>query len=65
MTFQELGIEPRLLQALTALKITIPTPIQEKAIPGALEGKDLVGIAHTGLRRSTADCTEEQSSRRC
>ena len=54
MTFQELGIEPRLLQALTALKITIPTPIQEKAIPGALEGKDLVGIAQTGTGKTMA-----------
>ena len=54
MTFQELGIEPRLLHALTALKITIPTPIQEKAIPGALEGKDLVGIAQTGTGKTMA-----------
>src|SRR3989344_4504483 len=54
MTFQELGIEPRLLQALTALKITVPTPIQEKAIPGALEGKDLVGIAQTGTGKTMA-----------
>ncbi|MEK7582907.1 MAG: DEAD/DEAH box helicase [Patescibacteria group bacterium] len=54
MTFQELGIEPRLLQALTALKITTPTPIQEKAIPGALEGKDVVGIAQTGTGKTMA-----------
>ncbi|OGN29074.1 MAG: hypothetical protein A3A33_00255 [Candidatus Yanofskybacteria bacterium RIFCSPLOWO2_01_FULL_49_25] len=54
MTFQELNVTPRLLQALQTLKITTPTPIQEKAIPTALEGKDVVGIAQTGTGKTLA-----------
>ena len=54
MTFQELHIAPQLLAALQRLNITTPTPIQEKAIPIGLEGKDLVGIAQTGTGKTMA-----------
>src|SRR3989344_1111403 len=54
MTFQELNIAPQLLVALQRLNITTPTPIQEKAIPIGLEGKDLVGIAQTGTGKTMA-----------
>jgi ATP-dependent RNA helicase RhlE len=52
--FYGLGIAPKLLSALDALKFTTPTPIQHKAIPPASEGKDLVGIAQTGTGKTIA-----------
>ncbi|HAH31703.1 MAG TPA: ATP-dependent helicase [Elusimicrobia bacterium] len=52
--FYGLGIAPKLLSALDALKFETPTPIQTKAIPPALEGKDLVGIAQTGTGKTIA-----------
>lgn len=52
--FSTLGIAPNLLQILGRLKFVIPTPIQHQAIPTALEGKDLVGIAQTGTGKTLA-----------
>ncbi|OGL66596.1 hypothetical protein A2856_02855 [Candidatus Uhrbacteria bacterium RIFCSPHIGHO2_01_FULL_63_20] len=52
--FDGLGISPRLLEALDRLKITQPTPIQSKAIPVAIEGSDVVGIAQTGTGKTFA-----------
>jgi ATP-dependent RNA helicase RhlE len=52
--FYGLGIAPKLLEALDRQKFTTPTPIQEKAIPIALEGKDLMGIAQTGTGKTIA-----------
>ena len=55
MTFEELGLESRLVQATDALGFTQPTPIQEKAIPVLLSGtKDLVGLAQTGTGKTAA-----------
>jgi len=51
-SFEGLGIAPRLLAALTELKFTQPTPIQSKAIPEALAGKDVIGIAQTGTGKT-------------
>ena len=42
--FAEYGLDPRLLQALVKEKFRLPTPVQAKAIPLALEGKDILGI---------------------
>lgn len=53
-TFYGLGIAPKLLEILAHLKFTIPTPIQERAIPAAIEGKDLIGIAQTGTGKTLA-----------
>ncbi|MFM9846529.1 MAG: DEAD/DEAH box helicase [Hyphomicrobiaceae bacterium] len=53
-TFLELGLDARLLKALEAEGYTTPTPIQEKAIPPLLAGKDLVGIAQTGTGKTAA-----------
>lgn len=53
-TFYGLGIAPRLLEILARLKFAIPTPIQERAIPAAIEGKDLIGIAQTGTGKTLA-----------
>jgi ATP-dependent RNA helicase RhlE len=52
--FYGLGIAPQFLEVLQRLKFHTPTPIQQKAIPIALEGKDLVGIAQTGTGKTFA-----------
>jgi ATP-dependent RNA helicase RhlE len=52
--FYGLGIAPRLLDILAGLRFTSPTPIQEKAIPVAIEGKDVMGIAQTGTGKTLA-----------
>ena len=53
-TFDGLGIAPNLLQMLDRMKFTRPTPIQHKAIPIAIEGKDIMGIAQTGTGKTLA-----------
>ncbi|MDP2599025.1 MAG: DEAD/DEAH box helicase [Candidatus Liptonbacteria bacterium] len=52
--FYDLGIAPNILGVLDKLNFKIPTPIQEKSIPPALEGKDLMGIAQTGMGTTLA-----------
>ncbi len=55
MTFEELGLDGRLVQATDALGFKQPTPIQEKAIPVLLSGTtDLVGLAQTGTGKTAA-----------
>ncbi len=54
LTFQGLGIAPGMLEILSHLRFTTPTLIQHKAIPLALEGKDLIGIAQTGTGKTLA-----------
>ncbi len=54
MNFSELGLNPKILQAIDELGYEIPTPIQEKAIPPILEGRDLVGSAQTGTGKTAA-----------
>ncbi len=51
-TFLSLGIAPNLLNILDRMKFTVPTPIQQKGIPIAVEGKDLMGIAQTGTGKT-------------
>ncbi|HEV7781009.1 MAG TPA: DEAD/DEAH box helicase, partial [Chitinophagaceae bacterium] len=54
-TFESLGIEQGLLNSITALGFTEPTPIQEKAIPVLLQGtKDFIGLAQTGTGKTAA-----------
>jgi ATP-dependent RNA helicase RhlE len=52
--FYQLGIAPSILHILDALHFVTPTPIQERSIPPALEGKDVVGIAQTGTGKTLA-----------
>ena len=52
--FDGLGIAPKLLEILDYHKFTEPTPIQRKAIPEAIQGKDLIGIAQTGTGKTLA-----------
>ena len=53
-TFDDLGLRPELLDALTALGYEEPTPIQREAIPPLLEGRDLLGQAATGTGKTAA-----------
>src|SRR3989338_7600289 len=52
--FYGLGIAPALLDILGRLKFVTPTPIQTQAIPLAIQGKDMVGIAQTGTGKTLA-----------
>ena len=53
-TFDSLGLHPRLLTALKRLNFTTPTPIQHQAIPLAITGSDMIGIAQTGTGKTLA-----------
>jgi ATP-dependent RNA helicase RhlE len=52
--FRDLGIAINLLEILDQKNFSIPTPIQHQVIPGALQGKDVVGIAQTGTGKTLA-----------
>ncbi len=52
--FSALGLSEPLLRALAARSYHTPTPIQSKAIPPLLEGRDLLGIAQTGTGKTAA-----------
>ena len=55
MTFEDLGLDSKLILATNELGFKTPTPIQEKAIPVLLSGtKDLVGLAQTGTGKTAA-----------
>lgn len=54
LTFDSFGLASPILGALKAAGFVKPTPIQEKAIPHALEGKDVLGIAQTGTGKTAA-----------
>ncbi|HEX5724818.1 MAG TPA: DEAD/DEAH box helicase [Longimicrobiaceae bacterium] len=54
MRFEDLKLEPQLLAAVRELGYEIPTPIQQQAIPAALEGKDVMGRAPTGTGKTAA-----------
>ncbi|MEM5016448.1 DEAD/DEAH box helicase [Metabacillus indicus] len=54
MTFSELGISEKIAAALKRQGISAPTPIQEKTIPAALEGLDLIAKAQTGTGKTLA-----------
>ena len=54
MTFQELGLKGPILKALAQQGYERPSPIQEKAIPPALAGKDVLGCAQTGTGKTCA-----------
>ena len=54
LTFENLGLIPPLLKALASEGYTNPTPIQQQAIPFALAGRDVQGIAQTGTGKTAA-----------
>jgi superfamily II DNA/RNA helicase len=51
-TFAELGLSAKVRAAIEAAGYTIPTPIQQKAIPVAVSGRDVLGIAQTGTGKT-------------
>ena len=53
-TFAEFSLHETLQQALEGLGFTTPTPVQEQAIPAALEGKDLLVSSQTGSGKTAA-----------
>src|ERR1700760_5023632 len=54
MNFDELGLSQKVLDAVHASGYTSPTPIQAEAIPHALQGRDVLGIAQTGPGKTAA-----------
>ena len=54
MNFRDLGLTAPILKALTQAGYTDPTPIQRKAIPPALAGRDVLGCAQTGTGKTCA-----------
>lgn len=52
--FAPLGLTQDILSSLSRSQIIVPTPIQEQAIPLALQGRDLIGIAQTGTGKTFA-----------
>ncbi len=54
MPFSALGLNPRLQQGLRDLGFECPTPIQQEAIPPALEGRDILASAMTGSGKTAA-----------
>ncbi|MEO1243645.1 MAG: DEAD/DEAH box helicase [Pseudomonadota bacterium] len=54
MSFADLGLEPKLLEAIAKSGYETPTPIQTEAIPPALKGNDVLGIAQTGTGKTAS-----------
>jgi superfamily II DNA/RNA helicase len=54
MSFSQLGLSDKVLAAVAATGYTVPTPIQEQAIPHVLARRDVLGIAQTGTGKTAA-----------
>jgi ATP-dependent RNA helicase RhlE len=54
LKFEQFSLDPRLLTGVKEAGFTKPTPIQERAIPVALEGRDLIGLAQTGTGKTAS-----------
>src|ERR1700674_486675 len=54
MTFSHLGLSLKVLSAVEAAGFDTPTPIQDKAIPIAVSGRDVLGIAQTGTGKTAS-----------
>jgi superfamily II DNA/RNA helicase len=52
--FSDLALDPRVLQAVAEAGYETPTPIQAEAIPHALQGRDVLGIAQTGTGKTAS-----------
>jgi len=56
MDVDMLGLAPRLINILKEQGIVEPTPIQTQAIPHAMNGRDVMGLAQTGTGKTAALC---------
>ncbi len=54
MNFESLNLRPELMQAVVELGYETPTPIQERAIPALIAGRDVLGQAQTGTGKTAA-----------
>jgi len=54
VNFDHFSLDPRLNAGIRVARYNVPTPIQEQAIPIALEGRDILGIAQTGTGKTAA-----------
>ena len=54
MTFSDLGLSTDILRAIDDAGYSMPTPIQEKAIPIVLMGRDVLGCAQTGTGKTAS-----------
>ncbi|EPR41602.1 DEAD/DEAH box helicase domain protein [Desulfovibrio sp. X2] len=54
MTFESFSLDQRILAGVRAAGYTTPTPIQERAIPSVLAGRDVMGLAQTGTGKTAA-----------
>ena len=54
MRFDELGLSAQMLRTVTEEGYAEPTPVQERAIPLVLEGKDVLAAAQTGTGKTAA-----------
>ncbi|MDD4097085.1 MAG: DEAD/DEAH box helicase, partial [Oscillospiraceae bacterium] len=54
MDFSQLGLSPRILEALDEQGYSSATPIQEASIPTLMTGRDLLGCAQTGTGKTAA-----------
>ncbi|CAI7791010.1 unnamed protein product [Closterium sp. NIES-54] len=53
-SFDEMGLDPRLLRGLVKRRLLKPTPVQQYCVPLAMEGRDVVAMAHTGSGKTLA-----------
>ena len=54
MSFQQFSLHPQVLAGVSSVGYTTPTPIQQQAIPVAMEGRDVMGLAQTGTGKTAA-----------
>ncbi|MFT7557666.1 MAG: superfamily II DNA/RNA helicase [Planctomycetota bacterium] len=53
-TFATFGLDEKIVETITRMGITIPSPIQDQVIPEILAGKDVIGLAETGTGKTAA-----------
>ena len=54
MSFEDFSLHPKVLAGVSSVGFTKPTPIQQQAIPFALKGRDVLGLAQTGTGKTAA-----------